>query len=540
MAARPDIAAAVSGALASMGVEVAPADVHLERPALREHGDWSTNAALKNAKALRRPPPELAEELAGHIRRAPPPHLESVEVAGPGFVNFHLTTGWLYDTLAEVVHEGEWGYARSEIGLGEKVQIEFISANPTGPVHVGNGWWGAYGDAMGRVMARCGWQVHREYYVNDTGGQIRALGESLLARRRGDVVPEEGYQGEYVSELAAGYEGPEEVEAAGRWAAERILENIRTTLARLGMTFDEWYSQASVEDSGAVRETIALLASKGLVEEEDGAVWFRSSRLGDNRDRVLVKSNGDATYLAGDLAYHRDKFLLRHFDRVIDIFGADHAGQVKSLVLGVEAMGVEPGRLEVKLGQMVSLVQGGQAGRMSRRAGNFVALDELIDDIGADATRLLSLMSSLDQAAVLDLDLVRSQSMENPVYYVQYAHARIASIERVRAERGIDRRPLADVDLSTLVHERELELLRSLEELPDVVAEAGRDRAPHKVTAWVRGLAGAFHGFYHDCPVLADTVGEELTQARLWLVEAARVGLAIGLDILGVSAPESM
>ena len=540
MAARPLIAAAVNRALSSMGIDVDAASVHLERPARRDHGDWSTNTALVNAKALGRPPRQIAEELAECLRADPPPHLESVDVAGPGFVNLRLSPGWLHDTLTEIVGEGETGYARNEIGSGEKVQIEFISANPTGPVHVGNGWWGAYSDAMGRVMARCGWQVHREYYVNDTGGQIRALGESLLARRRGDAVPEEGYQGEYVAELAALYDGPEEVEVAGRWAAERILDNIRTTLGRLGMMFDEWYSQASVEESGAVRETIELLAGKGLVDEEDGAVWFRSSRLGDNRDRVLVKSNGDATYLAGDLAYHRDKFLVRKFDRVIDVFGADHAGQVKSLMLGVEAMGVEPGRLEVKLGQMVSLVQGGQAGRMSRRAGNFVALDELIDDIGADATRLLSLMSSLDQAAVLDLDLVRTKSMENPVYYVQYAHARIASIERVRIERGIDRRPLADVDLSLLVHDRELELLRSLEELPDVVADAGRDRAPHKVTAWVRELAGAFHGFYHDCPVLAETVGEDLTQARLWLVEAARVGLAIGLDILGVGAPESM
>jgi len=540
MAARPVIAAAVSRALSSMGIEVPPASVHLERPARRDHGDWSTNTALVNAKALGRPPRQLAEELAEHLRTDPPPHLESVDVAGPGFVNLHLSPGWLHDTLTDVVGEGEQGYARSEIGAGEKVQIEFISANPTGPLHVGNGWWGAYGDAMGRVMTRCGWKVGREYYVNDTGGQIRVLGESLLARSRGEAVPEEGYQGEYVTELADVYDGPDEVEAAGRWAAEQILDNIRATLARLGIGFDEWYSQASVEESGAVRDTIDLLATKGLVDEEDGAVWFRSSQLGDNRDRVLVKSNGDATYLAGDLAYHRDKFLVRGFDRVIDIFGADHAGQVKSLTLGVQAMGVDPGRLEVKIGQMVSLVQGGQAGRMSKRAGNVVALDSLIDDIGADATRLLSLMSSLDQAAVLDLDLVRSQSMENPVYYVQYAHARISSIERRRSERGIERRPLAEVDLSLLVHDRELELLRSLEELPDVVAEAGRDRAPHKVTAWVRGLAGAFHGFYHDCPVLAETVADDLTQARLWLVEAARVGLSIGLDMLGVSAPESM
>ncbi|MGA2521545.1 MAG: arginine--tRNA ligase [Acidimicrobiales bacterium] len=540
MPARLDIAVAVSAALSSLGVEVDPAAVHLERPARREHGDWSTNVALVNAKALGRPPRQIAEDIAAALRHAPPPHMRAVEVAGPGFVNLHLEPGWLHDALAEVVEEGEAGYARTDLGAGEHVQIEFVSANPTGPLHVGNGWWGAYGDAMGRVMERCGWDVHREYYVNDTGGQIRALGESLLARRRGDAVPESGYQGEYVAELAARYEGPDDITAAGRWAAEQILEHIRVTLARMGIAFDEWHSQASVEESGALAETFELLRAKGLVDEEDGALWFRSERLGDNRDRVLVKSNGDATYLAGDLAYHRDKFLVRGFDRVIDIFGADHAGQVKSLVLGVEAMGVEPGRLEVKIGQMVSLVQGGEAGRMSKRAGNFVALDELVADIGADATRLLSLMSSLDQATVLDLDLVRSQSMENPVYYVQYAHARIASIGRVGAERGIERRPLVETNLSLLVHERELEVLRRLEELPDVVADAGRDRAPHKVTAWVRELAGAFHGFYHDCPVLADTVGAELVQARLWLVEAARVGFAVGLDLLGVSAPESM
>jgi arginyl-tRNA synthetase len=536
MPARPQIAAAVSGALSTLGVDVDPSTVHLERPARREHGDWSTNAALVNAKALGRPPRQLAEDLAGRLRHSPPPHLVAVEVAGPGFVNLHLAPGWLHDTLVEVVEEGEAEYARNDMGSGEHVQIEFVSANPTGPLHVGNGWWGAYGDALGRVLERCGWDVHREYYVNDTGGQIRVLGESLLARRRGEDVPDTGYQGQYVTELASGYEGPDDVEAAGNWAAEQILANIRLTLGRMGIVFDEWYSQASVEESGALRETIDLLRAKGLVEEEDGAVWFRSERLGDSRDRVLVKSNGDATYLAGDLAYHRDKFLVRGFDRVIDIFGADHAGQVKSLSLGVEAMGVDPARLEVKIGQMVSLV----SGRMSKRAGNFVSLDELIGDIGVDAARLLSLMSSLDQATELDLDLVRSQSMDNPVYYVQYAHARIASIERVRAERGIERLPLGEVALSLLVHLRELEVLRHLEELPDVVADAGRVRAPHKVTAWVRALAGAFHGFYHDCPVLADTVEADLVQARLWLVEAARVGFAVGLDLLGVSAPESM
>jgi arginyl-tRNA synthetase len=540
MDARSRIAEAVSGALSSLGVVLDPASVHLERPARREHGDWSTNVAMVNAKQLGRPPRQVAEELVARLRADPFPHLRQVDVAGPGFVNFHLDPGWLHDALVEVVAGGEDGYACHDIGGGELTQIEFVSANPTGPLHVGNGWWAAYGDALGRVMTRCGWRIRREYYVNDTGGQIRALGESVLARHRGEDVPETGYRGAYVTELAARYRGTEDVVEAGRWAAEQVLIQIRTTLETFGIAFDEWYSQASIEESGAVADTIALLEGQGLVERAEGAVWFCSTRLGDDRDRVLVKSNGDATYLAGDLAYHRDKFLIRGFERVIDIFGADHAGQVKSLTLGVEAMGVEPGRLEVKIGQMVSLVQGGEAGRMSKRAGNVVALDELIVDIGPDAARLLSLMSSLDQPTVLDLDVVRSQSMENPVFYVQYAYARIASIERVRVERGIERHSLADADLSVLVHDRELEVLRRLEELPDVVAEAGRDRAPHKVTAWVRELAGAFHGFYHDCPVLADTVGDEVTQARLWLVEAARIGFAIALGTLGVHAPESM
>ena len=542
MPVRPRLADAVARAMAGSGIYIDPTQVHLERPARREHGDWSTNAALVHAKASGRAPRDLATSLVSALDADPPARYDHAEVAGPGFVNIHLDDGWLHDVLAEVLAGGEAGYARPELGGGEKVQIEFVSANPTGPLHVGNGWWGSYGDALGRVLDRCGWSVKREYYVNDTGGQIRRLGESLLARRRGDVVPDDGYQGFYVAELATAYEGAEEVEEAGRFAAERILEDIRATLEAIGIVYDEWYSQASIEESGAVADTIALLAAKGLVEEEDGAVWFRSTRLGDTRDRVLVKSNGDATYLGGDLAYHRDKFLVRGFDRVIDIFGADHHGQVASLMLGVEALGVSPGRLEVKLGQMVSLVEGGKAGKMSKRAGNFVPLSELVADIGADATRLLSLMSSLDQATTLDLDLVRSQSMENPVYYVQYAHARISSIERVRAERGIERHPLGDVDLSVLHHERELDLLRCLEELPDVVAEAARDRAPHKVTAWVRRLAGAFHGFYHDCPVLVGEgpSGPELVQARLWLVEGARVGLAIGLGLLGVSAPKAM
>jgi arginyl-tRNA synthetase len=546
MPIRDHLARAVADALAQLppirdaGADVPPEDVHLERPARREHGDWSTNVALVLAKRVGTNPRALGQGLVEALTAHPAEHVAGVEVAGPGFVNFRLDDGWLHDALAEVLEAGEDGYACPDVGHGERVQVEFISANPTGPIHVGNGWWGSYGDALARVLARAGYRVSREYYVNDTGGQVRRLGASLLARRHGTEVPEDGYRGAYVSELAGLYEGPDDVTAAGRFAAERILERIKATLSSVGIVFDEWYSQASIEESGAVEETISELAAKGLVFEQDGATWFRATALGDSRDRVLRKSNGDATYLAGDLAYHRDKFLVRGFDRVIDVFGADHHGQVASLVAGVEALGVDPSRLEIKLGQMVSLVDGDEAVKMGKRAGNAVPLDTLVADIGPDATRLLSLMSSLDQATTFDLAKAREQSMENPVFYVQYASARIAAIGRKAVERGITRRPLDEVDLGLLVHERELEVVRALEELPEVVADAAVDRAPTKVTTWVRRLAGCFHGFYHDCPVLAADVDPGLAQARLWLVEGTRVGLAIGLSLLGISAPESM
>jgi arginyl-tRNA synthetase len=547
MSTRDQLAEAISRAADTvaqrdgLALDAAPDSVQLERPPRRELGDWSTNVAMVNAKRAGTSPRALATSLVEALEADPPAHTTSIQIAGPGFINFTLDDGWLHDALAELLALGEDGYARPDVGHGERVQVEFISANPTGPIHVGNGWWGSYGDALARVLARAGHKVSREYYVNDTGGQIRTLGESMLARRAGRDVPEGGYSGEYVTELAGSYDGPDDdVTAAGRWAADRILEHIRATLASVGIVFDEWYSQASIEESGAVDETIDLLAERGLVFVQDGATWFRATELGDSRDRVLRKSNGDATYLAGDLAYHRDKFLVRGFDRVIDVFGADHHGQVASLMAGVEALGIDPGRLEVKLGQMVSLVDGDEAVKMGKRAGNAISLDSLVADIGPDATRILSLMSSLDQASTFDLASVREQSAENPVFYVQMASARIGGVGRKAEERGVERALLGEVDLSLLTHPRELELIRCLEELPEVVADAAVDRAPTKVTAWVRRLAGCFHGFYHDCPILADDVDPALTQARLWLVEAARIGLAIGLGLLGVAAPEAM
>jgi arginyl-tRNA synthetase len=542
---RDDLARAVGHALAAAGVD-GPVDVHLERPARREHGDWSTNVALATAKSVGRPPRQLATDLARALEEDPPRHVERVEIAGPGFVNFHLRPGWLHDVLREVVASGEGAFARNDSGSGERVQVEFVSANPTGPLHVGNGWWCAYGDSLARVLEWNGYAVWREYYVNDTGGQIRTFGESLLTRRRGGEVEEGGYKGAYVTELAAEYDGPDDPMVAGSWAAARILDNIRETLETIGVRFDEWFSQASVEESEAVDETMADLERRGVVFEEDGALWLDTGRFGDPRERRVLRRSADQgggyTYLAGDIAYHRNKFLVRRFDHVINVWGADHAGQIASLRAGIAALGVDPSRLEVQLGQMLSIAEGRESaqGRMSKRAGNVVALAELVDDIGPGAFRFLSLMSSIDNATSLDLDLVRRQTMDNPVYYVQMAHARIAGIGRTAADKGVERLPIDDVDLGLLTHERELDVLRALSELADVVRAAAEERAPHKVATWVRELAGRFHGFYHDCYVIGEGVSPGLTQARLWLVEAARTGLVVGLGLLGVEAPERM
>ncbi|MGH9302513.1 MAG: arginine--tRNA ligase, partial [Acidimicrobiales bacterium] len=347
---RATLARALCSALAQLGIEPCPRpeEIRLEHPANPANGDWSSNVAMAWAKRTGSSPRDLAAKVAAIVDDAAVPHVQSIEIAGAGFLNFRLADSWLHDVLTTVVLGGEADYARSDEGQGRRVQLEFVSANPTGPLHVGNGWWCAYGDALGRVMSRCGWDVWREYYVNDTGGQVRRLGMSLLARHAGEEVPEEGYQGAYVAELARTYngptgDGPDAVIQAGSWAAERILANIADSLARLGIVFDSWFSQASIEESGAVAETIADLSAHGLVYEADGAVWLASTKGGDSRDRVLRKSEslgGDFTYLAGDLAYHRNKFLVRGFDRVIDIFGADHHGQVASLMAGVAALGI--------------------------------------------------------------------------------------------------------------------------------------------------------------------------------------------------------
>jgi arginyl-tRNA synthetase len=533
---RDSLATALRSALSALEVQPLPDQIHLERPARREHGDWSSNAALATAKAAGWNPRELAGRVAEILTADPPPHVTAVEIAGPGFVNFRLADSWLQDVLAEVQTAGVAEYARSRTGSDTRVLVEFVSANPTGPLHAGHGRGAAYGDSLARILERCGYSVSRENYLNDRGTQMKLFAASLRARRDGTPIPEGGYQGQYIIDWAS--EMPDGVDVSD-WGEERAIADHLLTLGRMNVHFDSWFSEKSMVESGAIEVTLADLRERGVVYDEDGAVWLRSTDYGDDKDRVLIKSDGEFTYLLPDIAYHRDKFS-RGFDLLIDVWGADHHGYVPRMKAAMQSLGHDPAELECAIIQLVNLLKGGEPVRFSKRAGDIVELAEVLDEVGADSARLTYLLQSIDSTQTFDYDVVKSRAMDNPVYYVQMAYARIRSIFRVAAERGVVIDPLASVDLSLLTHERELDVLRALSELPDTVETAAVDRAPHRISTWVRELAGAVHGFYHDCYVLGDGVPIELTQARLHLVEGASVGLAIGLDLLGVSAPDQL
>jgi arginyl-tRNA synthetase len=533
---RDQLAAALRSALSNLEVLPLPETINLERPARREHGDWSSNVALATAKKAGWNPRELAGKVAEILDADPPPHVTSVEIAGPGFVNFRLADSWLHDVLVEVLEQGVDGYARADVGTGTKVLVEFVSANPTGPLHAGHGRGAAYGDSLARILERVGYSVSRENYLNDRGTQMQLFVASLAARQRLEPVPEGGYQGQYIGDWAA--EIPDGADLL-EWGEARAVEDHRETLAMMNVHFDAWFSERSMVESGAIAQTLSDLRERGVVYDHEGAVWLRSTDYGDDKDRVLVKSDGEFTYLLPDIAYHRDKFG-RGYDLLIDVWGADHHGYVPRMKAAMQALGHDPSELECAIIQLVNLLRGGQPVRFSKRAGNIVELRDVLFEVGADSARLTYLLQSIDSTQTFDYDVVKAQANENPVFYIQMANARIQSIFRVAAERGVERPPLADVDLSLLTHERELEVLRALSELPDTLLTAAADRAPHRITTWVRELAGAVHGFYHDCYVMGEGVSPELTQARLSLVESASVGLQIGLDLLGVSAPEHM
>jgi arginyl-tRNA synthetase len=537
---RDQLLAAVQHALDACGFDAPAAGIELTPPKDPTHGDFTTNVALQLAKPLGLPPREVASRLQLELERVRPMHLEAVEIAGPGFLNLRLAPTWLHEVLLAVVAAGE-AYGHGDALAGLRINLEFVSANPTGPLHAGGGRWVAVGDALANLLAAQGAVVHREYYLNDAGNQLDTFGASLFARYEGREPPEDGYHGHYLVEMAiamrAALGDAMTEEQARAWGYEAVVQSLRDDLARIGVHFDTWFSERTLHEGGKVEQVLADLRARDVVFEQDGATWLRTTDFGDQRDRVLVKSDGATTYLCNDLAYHRDK-VERGWEHLVDIWGADHHGQVKSLQSGMEALGYAPGQPEVLLGQLVKLMKGGQPVRLSKRTGDVIALADILDEVDPDVARLTFLLQGIDTTQTFDLDVVTAQSMENPVYYVQYAHARIASIARRAGEAGVTRLPVLDTSLAPLVHERELVLLRALEAYPGVVAEAATLRAPHRVTTWVRDFAKDFHGFYRDCRVISDDAA--LTHARLWLAEACRLGLASALAILGVHAPDEM
>ena len=539
---RQQLTEALRSQLARVGITV-DGDIHLEEPSRREHGDWSSNVAMANAKRVGRNPRELAAELIEGLNAELPDHVERVEIAGPGFVNFHLRPAWLHDVLRTVVAAGPDRYARLDLGTGTKVMIEFISANPTGPLHAGHARGATYGDALARLLDRAGYEVSREFYINDRGAQMLKMGASMIARAKGEQPPEDGYGGAYITDwaqqLPADVVESNDVAAATAIGYAAALDDQREVLAQLGVVFDVWFSEMSLVNGGAIDQTLSDLRDRGVVEDRDGAVWLRSTDFGDDKDRVLVKSDGSYTYLLPDIAYHRDKFA-RGFDLLINVWGADHHGYIARMRAAIAALGYGPDQLDIEITQLVKLLKDGVEVKISKRTGDIIELRDVIEEVGADATRLVYLLQSIDSPQTVDLAIIASQSMENPVFYIQMAHARLCSVQRTATERGVVAPELGAVDLAPLVHPRELDILRLLNALPSVIDLAARERAPHKVTTWLRDLASEVHGFYHDCPILRDDVDDATRFARLLLADAALVGLRVGLSVLGASAPESM
>ncbi|WP_165241798.1 arginine--tRNA ligase [Corynebacterium lizhenjunii] len=533
--------------LAQHGLDasVLPAQATVERPRNPEHGDYATNLALQVAKKAGANPRELAQWLADAL--VAEPAIAEATVAGPGFLNIRLGAAAQGKIVEKVLQEGA-AYGNNDSFAGQKVNLEFVSANPTGPIHLGGTRWAAVGDSLGRVLEASGAMVTREYYFNDHGRQIDRFSNSLVAAAKGEPTPEDGYGGQYIQDIATAVlkEQPQALDgdadqvrenfrAAG---VEMMFAHIKDSLHQFGVDFDVYFHENSLFESGAVDKAVAHLKDNSQLYFADGAWWLKSTDFGDDKDRVVIKSDGDAAYIAGDIAYVADKFDRGH-DLAIYMLGADHHGYIARLRAAAAAMGYDPQQVEVLIGQMVNLVRDGKAVRMSKRAGTVITLDDLVDAIGIDAARYSLVRSSVDQSIDIDLGLWASQSADNPVYYVQYGHARICSILRKAAEIGVSAQ---GADLSLLVHEKEGDLIRTLGEFPAVVAAAASLREPHRVARYAEELAAVFHRFYDQCQVLpkADQAAEPIHAARLGLADAARQVLANALTMVGVSAPEKM
>ena len=535
------------GVLAAGAAPVFQVDI----PKIPEHGDFASNVALVLAKSARQAPRQVAELIKASLN-PPPGMLARVEIAGPGFINFFLEDSFWLQVLADI-EAAQGRYGDGTFGAGKKVQVEFVSANPTGPLHVGHGRGAALGDALANILAATGHEVEREYYINDVGLQMQTLGLSLFRRAQElqglpVTFPEHGYQGDYIKTLAqqylaahgptpAGDPDPDTLERCGRFAGDAILAEIRQDLADFGVQFDQWYSETRLFQEQILEKALATLQAQGYLYEADGALWFRATAFGDEKDRVVRRQTGATTYFASDIAYHWLKFQ-RGFDQVIDIWGADHHGYVPRLQAVVQALGIAPERLTVLLVQLVSLLREGQPVAMTTRGGTFVTLRQVMDEVGKDVTRFIFLSRRADAQLEFDLELAKKQTSENPVYYVQYAHARLASVFRLAAERGIAWQSADRSVLRRLTLPEELAILKVLAGYPDVVAAAARHLEPHRLAYFLTELAKQLHAYYYKHRFLSDDL--ELTQARLLLVRGIQTVLDHGLRLLGVEAPESM
>ncbi|MGF7430552.1 arginine--tRNA ligase [Thermoanaerobacterium thermosaccharolyticum] len=526
--------------------------IEIEEPKEKQFGDLSINTAMVMAKSAKMPPRKIAEiikdglELKGTL-------IDKVEIAGPGFMNFYLSEDYKVEALKLIKRKGS-DYGRVNIGNGKKVQVEFVSANPTGPMHMGNARGGALGDALSSILDYAGYDVTREFYINDAGNQIEKFGLSLEARYlellgEHAEVPEGGYHGDDIIERAKEFlelygdkykdAAPEDRrKALVQYGLKKNIEKLKEDLEAYGIEYDVWFSENTLHESGEVESVIDELKEKGYTYEKDGALWFKETLFGAEKDDVLVRANGYPTYLASDIAYHKNKFVKRGFDWVIDIWGADHHGHVAPMKGAMKALGIDPDKLDVLLMQLVRLMKGKEVVKMSKRTGKMVTLRDLIDEVGKDAARFFFNMRSADSAVDFDMDLAVEQSNENPVFYVQYAHARICSIIRQLKDDGINTDDLKDVDLNLLNEEAEIDLIKKLAYLPEEVTIAAKTMAPHRITRYVLDVASLFHTFYNSCRVRG--VDEELMKARIVLIDSTRIVIKNVLDMLKITAPEKM
>ena len=527
---------------------VALPEISLEHPQKANFGDYATSFPLKLSRAAGVKPMAIAAEIVGQM--VPCPEVESIKIAPPGFINFTLKSEWLHNQVVPILQAGE-NYGRIDFGKGKRIQVEFVSVNPTGPLHVGHGRGAIFGSTLANVLAVSGYNVEKEYYINDAGNQMDAFYSSLYVRYKQSLggeaeMPENGYMGTYMVALAKEiiaergdrYLKLPEAEALaqlGKIGLDRMVAQISTDLELLGVTFDMWFSERSLYDKGQFKTAMDLLRCGGHLAEKENATWFMSTALGEDKDNVVIRGDGSPTYFAADIAYHYNKFIERKFDKVIDVWGADHQGHVARMKAVVGALGISPERLRIIISQMVTLRRGTELVKISKRSGELITLRELVEEVGADACRFFFLQRTPDSQMDFDMELAKKQSSENPVYYVQYAHARIASILRLAEERQID---FSNADVSLLTAAPESALIRKLTLLPELVETVAATLEPHHLTYYAQDLAAAFHTFYRDCRVVSDDTC--LTNSRLKLVAATKLVLARTLHLLGMAAPEKM